>query len=317
MSHNKTQLRRRGIRASIASGITLAIVGALWYATRGRDLPVLHPSGTIADQQLILIAITVGLGVFVVVPVFILLFVIAWKYRDSNKKAQYDPEFDHHLGFEALWWGIPVLIIMALAIITWISTCQLDPYRPLESEVTPVKVQVVSLEWKWLFIYPEYNVATVNMMPIPKDTPIELSLTSDAPMNSFWVPALAGQVYTMSGMTTKLHFMADTTGDFKGSSTNISGTGFADMSFTVHAKQESAFEAWAHQAARSPQVLNTQTYATLAQQSTVETPLTYRLEAPTLFDEIVMKYMHSGESMQHMHGESMSHAATHEEGMKH
>jgi len=293
MRKDTKQLRRRVTRAALASGITLAIVALLFYATDGRDFPVIHPSGTIASQQFTLIAITVCLGIFVVVPVFILLFSIAWRYRDTNKKAKYDPEFDHHLGFEALWWGIPVLIITVLAIITWVSTHTLDPYRPLKSDVAPVNVQVVSLEWKWLFIYPDYNVATVNFMPIPENTPINLSLTSDAPMNSFWVPAIAGQIYTMSGMTTKLHFMADKVGTFNGSSANISGTGFSDMTFKVYSKTAFDFEAWALQAALSPNVLDTNTYEELAKQSVKDAEKTFSLATPTLFDDIVMKYMHS------------------------
>lgn len=275
--------------ASVIVG--LAIIGALFYVTQGRDIPVLNPSGTIASQQQALILITVTLGVFVVVPVFILLFVIAWKYRASNTKAKYEPELEGSSKLEALWWGIPLLIIVVLGIITWVSTYALDPYKPIESDKKPIKVQVVSLEWNWLFIYPEYDVATLGFMNIPTDTPIELSLTSDAPMNSFWVPALAGQVYTMTGMTTKLHLVADKIGSYKGASANISGEGYADLRFTVNALEEPMFQQWLSNAANAPSKLTTVSYNLIKALKQSEEETVYVLEKRDLFHDILMKYM--------------------------
>lgn len=291
MRNNTKRLVRRCTQALLWSVVAVAIVAVLIYVTQGRDMPVLNPSGTIADQQYVLIMITVGLGVFVVIPVFILLFSIAWKYRETNKKATYQPEYDGNRRLEALWWGIPLAIIFVLAIITWVSTHALDPYKKLESDVTPVKVQVVSLEWKWLFIYPDYNVATLNHMIIPKDTPIELTLTSDAPMNSFWVPALAGQVYTMTGMSTKLHLMSDSVGVFKGASANISGEGYADMSFDVYSQRERDFEAQMRKAAQSPDILTNERYEALAAKGIDTSEKTFQLGSPGLYHSIVMKYM--------------------------
>lgn len=303
MRDNKKRPVRWGTQVLIGSVISIAIIAALVFVTQGRDMPVLNPHGTIADQQFILIMITVGLGVFVIVPVFVLLFVIAWKYRDTNKKAKYDPEFDGHRGLEALWWGIPLAIIFVLAIITWVSTHELDPYKKLESDVTPVKVQVVSLDWKWLFIYPDYNIATVNYLNIPKNTPIDLKLTSDAPMNSFWVPALAGQVYTMTGMSTQLHFMSDSVGTYNGASANISGEGFADMKFKVYSQNETDFEAWARKASQSPDVLNEARYKELAARGSDTAEKTFMLGSPDLFDSIVKKYMHpTTDKTETMHG---------------
>lgn len=294
MRNPNKRLVRRVVQVLVSSLITLAIVGALFFVTWGRDIPVLNPSGTIADQEFILIAITMGLGIFVVVPVFVLLFSIAWKYRASNEKAIYEPELEGNRKLEALWWGIPCLIILVLAVITWVSTHALDPYKTLKSDITPVKVQVVSLNWKWLFIYPEYGIATVNYMNIPKDTPINLELTSDAPMNSFWVPALAGQVYSMSGMSTKLHFMADSTGTYNGSSTNISGDGYADMNFKVYSLNESDFVSWTRKSAKSSNMLTAASYEKLAEESVKNPETTYILMASTLYDDIVMKYMENG-----------------------
>lgn len=317
MRENKKLSRRRLRQVLISGGVATAIVALLTAATWGRDIPILQPKGTIADQQYVLIMITLSLGVLVVVPVFVLLFVIAWKYRASNTKAHYAPELEGDTKLEVLWWGIPCLIIVVLAGITYVSTHALDPYKPIESDVTPVKVQVVSLEWKWLFMYPEHNVATLNFMNIPKDTPIELSLTSDAPMNSFWVPALAGQVYTMTGMQTKLHLMANAIGTYNGTSANISGEGFADMTFKVNVMNETEFVQWARRAAHSPALLTSETYATLREPSKNVPDATFLLKKTTLFHDIMMKYMtpessdghthdgHKTDTMEHMHTEGM------------
>lgn len=291
MRNKKKSVAWRALQIFLSSFITVAIVGVFMYATQGRDIPVLSPSGTIADQQLILLLVTTALGVFVIIPVFILLFSIAWRYRAGNKKAKYEPDMEGNHWFEALWWGIPVLIILALIVITHISTHALDPYKPLESNVKPVNVQVVALEWRWLFIYPDQGIATMNFMNIPKDTPINLSISADAPMNSFWVPALAGQIYAMTGMTTKLHFMADKVGTFNGSSTNISGEGYAGMTFKVYSMEENDFEAWTKKAKNSPNMLTTKKYNQLAEKSKDKTETTYMLMNESLFHEIVMKYM--------------------------
>src|SRR5690606_29574542 len=263
MRNNKKVFAKRSLQVFVSSFVAVLIIGTFTFFTQGREIPVLAPSGTIADQQMVLILITVGLGFFVVVHVFILLFAMAWRYRASNKKAKYDPEMEGNHLLEVIWWGIPCLIIIALAIITYISTHALDPYKELESDKQPVAVQVISLNANWLFIYPEYDTATLNFLNIPEQTPINLSITSDAPMNSFWVPALAGQVYSMAGMTTKLHLSADHTGTFHGSSTNINGPNYAAMSFKVYAMTEDDFYAWAEKASDSQNTLSAESYTTL------------------------------------------------------
>lgn len=291
MRKDKKRVLWRAFQVFASSFFAVAAIGTLVYFTQGREIPVLNPQGTIADQQYTLILITVGLGIFVVVPVFILLGTIAWRYREGNKKAKYDPELEGHRGLELLWWGIPCAIILALAIITHISTHALDPYKELQSDKTPVKVQVIALEWNWLFIYPDYKTATLNYMNIPEDTPINLSITSDAPMNSFWVPALAGQVYAMSGMETKLHIMADSVGTYSGSTANISGEGYADMRFKVYSQKEADFEAWTKKAAASTHMLTATSYAKIAEPTKNQPETTYMLMTPTLFDDVIMKYM--------------------------
>lgn len=294
MRDDKKRLLKRGLQITVSCGVALAIIAAFVFVTQGRDIPVLDPHGTIADQQKTLILITVALGVFVVVPVFVLLFAILWKYRDSNTKAKYEPELEGSKGLEVLWWGIPCLIILALAIITYISTHALDPYKALESDKTPIKVQVISTKWNWVFVYPDFHTATVNYMNIPENTPINLELTSDAPMNSFWVPALAGQVYTMNGMATKLHFMADKVGSYNGSTTNISGEAYADLRFKVNAMSDTDFSAWAAKAKSSTNVLNDETYEELSALSERQPETTYALKTEDLFNDVIMKYMHSG-----------------------
>lgn len=291
MRKDKKLIFKRVAQVIISSVIAVAIIGLFVFVTQGRDMPVLDTHGTIANQQRDLILLTFGLGLLVVVPVLTMLFVIAWKYRAGNTKATYQPEFDGHLGLEALWWGIPCLIIILLAIITAVSSHALDPFKKLESNVEPVNVQVVAMEWKWLFIYPDKGVATLNHLNIPENTPINLTLTSDSPMNSFWVPALAGQVYTMSGMSTQLHLMADTVGTYNGSSANISGEGFADMGFTVNSMTTADFSQWVIASANSDNLLTNASYTKLAAQSKNDGDKTYMLMNNNLYTDILMKYM--------------------------
>ncbi|MES2631062.1 MAG: ubiquinol oxidase subunit II [Patescibacteria group bacterium] len=294
MRKDKKRILRRVIQVGISSLIALGFIGLFVFVTQGRDIPLLETKGTIAHQERDLILLTFGLGLLVVVPVLGMLFAIAWKYRAGNKNAKYEPDMDGNKGLEALWWGIPIIIIIALAIITAISTHALDPYKPLDSKVEPVEVQVVALEWNWLFIYPEKGIATLNYLNIPEDTPINFTITSDAPMNSFWVPALGGQVYAMSGMSTKLHLMADAVGSYNGSSANISGDGFADMTFKVNSLTETDFQAWLIKSAESTYSLSSGSYAELAKPSKDNGELTYALMDKELYNEIIMKYMSHG-----------------------
>lgn len=255
------------------------------------NFEVLNPKGVVAEQQRDLLVFTTLLSLIVILPVFFLTFYIAHTYRADNKKAKYTPEWDHSKKLEVVWWGVPLIIIGILAVITWQTTHSLDPYRPLESDTEPLTVQVVALQWKWLFIYPEQDIATVNQLVIPVNTPINFEITADAPMNSFWIPQLGGQVYAMTGMTTKLHLMANETGRFNGSSANISGEGFADMRFTVDATSNEVFDAWVASSRASNTPLDIPTYDELAKPATVEKPLAFSSRDAGLYDTILMKYM--------------------------
>ncbi|MDM0012814.1 ubiquinol oxidase subunit II [Variovorax sp. J22P168] len=219
----------------------------------GCDMVLLNASGDIARQQGQLIIVSTVLMLLIIVPVIGLTIFFAWKYRQSNKEATYKPDWDHSTELELAIWGAPLLIIIALGAITWISTHTLDPYRPLRriepgrpvpANVKPLTVEVVALDWKWLFIYPEQGIATVNELAAPVDRPILFKITASSVMNSFFIPALAGQIYAMPGMETKLNAVINKPGEFEGFSANFSGAGFSGMRFKFHGVSEPDFEAW-------------------------------------------------------------------------
>lgn len=273
--------------------LTLAVVLAAVLYLRHVSIPVLQPRGVVGQKERNLMVFTVLLGFAVVIPVFIMTTMIAWRYREGNpKKVAYTPDWSTHRVAETIWWGIPIVIIGVLAVVTWRSTHQLDPYKSLASyHGKQMTVQVVALDWKWLFIYPEQHVASVNLAQIPVGTSVDFEITSDTVMNSFWVPQLGGQIYAMPGMTTHLHLMASKAGDFAGSSANISGSGFAGMKFTVRGGSASDFSAWVKSAQHSSTALNEQTYAKLAAASKNNPVAYYSSVDNRLYDTIVMKYM--------------------------
>ncbi len=273
--------------------LVLFIVGAVVLLKSGH-YDVLQPQGTIAGHQRQLLIFTLLLSAVVVVPVFFMLGLFAWKYRASRttaKKARYTPDWDSNKILETIWWGIPIAIIAVLALVTWKTTHELDPYKPIASSQRSLEVQVVALEWKWLFIYPELGIATLNQLPIAVNRPIHFSLTADAPMSSFWIPALGSQIYTMNGMSSQLNLMATNTGDFTGYSTNINGRGYADMKFVTHSKTADQFEAWVNQAKQSQNIMDETEYIKLSKQSVKDGEKVYRLTDENLYHKIVMKYM--------------------------
>ncbi len=288
---------------SILLFIAIVLV-AVWFLA-GKNIAVFNSAGTIADQQRELIIFASLLSLVVVLPVFGLTFYVAWKYRASNKKARYEPNWDHNTKLESLWWGIPLALIVVLSVITWVSSYRLDPFRPIASNEKPLEVQVVALQWKWLFIYPEQNMATVNFVQFPEDRPVNFTITSDAPMNSFWIPQLGGQMYAMSGMSTQLYLMADQPGEYRGSSANISGEGFADMVFTAKSSTQADFDAWVDQVKSSPDKLDMRAYQTLALPSTTEPSTAYATVDSGLYDDIVKQFMPhsqpSGTSQPNLH----------------
>lgn len=290
------------LKITIVSLLGTAVVAAFWVLIRGNGFDVLQPAGVIADQQKDLIVTASLLSIIVIVPVFAMTFWIVWKYRSTQTKpGAYAPQWASSRIAETIWWGVPIILIFVLGIIIWISSHQLDPYRKLESSKAPLTVQVIAMDWKWLFIYPEQRIASVNFLQIPVDRPIDFELTSDAPMTSFWIPKLGGQVYAMSGMSTQLHLVAHTAGDFTGRNANISGKGYAGMTFTVRAGTDADFSNWVNTAA-AQSVLDSQSYAELAKPTQNVAPKQFRLDDQKLYDTVIMKYMMpASEHAEHHH----------------
>lgn len=274
--------------------VSLLILGALALSAlfiMTHNIPVLDPKGMIGVKECDLISTASLLMLIVVVPVFILTIFFAWRYRESNVKAKHTPDWAHNSIAEYCWWGVPLVIIVILAVITWKSSHELSPFVPLESNKKPVRIQVVALDWKWLFIYPEEGIATINFIQFPEQTPINFEITADAPMNSFWIPQLGGQIYAMPAMRTKLHLIADEVGVFRGASANISGKGFAGMTFTAQASSQADFEQWVQSMKSSSKQLGLKEYDQLVTPSEYNPVASYVLLQRDLFDQILMKYM--------------------------
>lgn len=277
---------------SICAVFTALALTTLYFSSK---IAMLNPKGLIGIRELEIIATSTWLMLIVVIPVFILTFIIAWRYREGNQhKAEYDPNWNHSWIIETIWWGFPLAIILVLSVIAWNSSHELDPYRPLDSEVKPLKIQVVSLQWKWLFIYPEQQIATVNFFQFPEKTPINFEISANSPMNSFWIPQLGGQIYSMPGMATKLHLIADEPGEFYGLSANISGAGFAGMNFIAKASSNEDFKKWVESVKQTAPPFGLEEYKKLAKPSEYDPISTHVLQKEGLFDWIVMEPMMRG-----------------------
>lgn len=277
--------------------IVVVIIGVLtmagWYLHHA-NIPVLQPKGTIGLQERSLIVTASLLALIVVVPVFVMLFAFAWRYREDNKKARYSPELAGSRGAEAVWWIIPSIIIVILSIITWNSSHSLDPYRPISSTTPALTVQVVALDWKWLFIYPQQHIASINFLELPVNTPVHFDITSDTVMNSFWIPALGGQIYAMPGMATQLNLLASAAGSYNGSSANISGEDFASMTFTAKTELPNAFNSWVASVQKSSNRLTSSTYNALASAHQISPVMYFKTPTADLFGKIISKYMNPG-----------------------
>lgn len=262
----------------------------------GCNLVVMAPSGDIATQQRDLILVSTGLMLLIIIPVIFLTLYFAWHYRRANVTAKYDPHWHHSMRLEVVIWAAPLAIIIALGAITWISTHKLDPYRPLDrldatrsipADVKPLNVEVVALDWKWLFFYPDLGIATVNELAAPVDVPINFKITASSVMNSFYIPALAGQIYAMPGMQTKLHAVINEEGVFDGFSANYSGDGFSHMRFKFHGLKPEAFEQWVATVKARGTALNRDTYLKLEKPSEKEPVRYYASADKDLFSAIL------------------------------
>jgi cytochrome o ubiquinol oxidase subunit 2 len=275
---------RRGLFAAL-------LIGAV--ALSGCSEGVLDPKGPIAAAEREILFNSLAIMLAIVIPTLLATLGVAWWFRSSNRRARYRPDFIYSGRLELLVWSIPAMTVLLVGGVAWIGAHELDPRKPIASDVEPLRVQVVSLDWKWLFIYPDQGIASVNHLTVPVGTPVSFELTSSGVMNSFFVPQLGSQIYTMAGMVTRLHLQADHEGAYRGLSANYSGAGFADMRFTVDAVPTEAFSQWIEGARSAGPMLDAGTYATLAKPSSAVAPFTYRSVAPDLFNGILGSAMHS------------------------
>lgn len=273
-------------------------------------LVVLNPAGDVAAQQGDLVVVATVLMLLIIVPVIALTLWFAWRYRQGSRHAEIDyaPDWHHSTKLELVIWAAPLVIIIALGAITWITTHKLDPYRPLDriseqkalpENVKPLEVQVVSLDWKWLFVLPEQGIATVNELAAPVDRPIRFTLTSSSTMNAFYVPDLAGMIYTMPGMQTELNAVINQPGVFRGMSSHYSGAGFSGMNFRFHGLSEQDFEQWVAKAKAEGQPLTRQSYLALAKPSERHPVERFSSVEAGLFDRVVNLCVEEGKTCMH------------------
>lgn len=284
---------KRAFKVIIITLLILAVVALTVYFVSSHNIPILEPKGLISMKERELIITCSALMLIVVIPVLVLSVVFAWKYREG-KGSKHTPDWEHNNIAECCWWGIPVVIIIILAVITWKTSHDLNPFKPIENGKKPIEIQAVALNWKWLFIYPEQGTATVNYVQFPEQTPIDFVITADASMNAFWIPQLGGQIYAMPAMRTTLHLLANEPGEFEGRSSNISGKGFAGMVFKAVSSSEQDFDSWVEQVKGSEKELTWGEYRDLVEPSEYNPVEVYGKVKNQLFDQILMQYMPEG-----------------------
>jgi cytochrome o ubiquinol oxidase subunit II len=285
--HKLSQGKSIGLIVLGLTGLGLTIAMLL----TGTDVALFNPKGRIAQGQLNLIIFTIVLLLTAVVPTLIILYSFAWKYRESNKEAAYYPDARHSKLFVFSLWAIPSVFMLVLALVMWPATHKLEPKKPIAADAKPLTIQVIAMRWKWLFIYPEQNIATVNYVQVPVGTPVQFELSADeAPMSSFWIPHLGGQLYAMTGHVNRLNLIADQAGDYPGSSAEINGAGFAGMKFTARASSKEAFNQWVNNTRQSSVLLDTEEYKQLLKPSQNNEPAFYSTGGTDLYAKMLMKY---------------------------
>lgn len=263
----------------------------IYLILRGTNIAIFNPKGLIAGEQMNLMLLIIGIIVTVAIPTVILLFIFAYKYRESNPKAAYDPNTRYGKGLDAIMWLIPSVFMVVLAVILWGATHKLEPNKVITSENKPIKVQAIAHRWKWVFLYPDQKIATVNFVQFPKDTPVTFELTADeAPMSAFWIPNLGGMLYAMTSHVNQLNLIGDTEGDYEGRPGEINGHGFADMKFTARVSTQREFDRWVQEVKDSPQTLDDATYKELVKPSENNITEYYSSYPSDLYDKVLMKY---------------------------
>lgn len=281
-------------RGTLAKTVTLSLSGlAVLFAVLmyGKDIALFNPKGLIAGEQARLMTTIVAVFLAAAVPALFFLYFFAWKYRESNTEVKRQPSIrKRHLSAFSLW-VIPCLVLVVMASIMWPATHKLDPHKAISATNKPLKVQVIALQWKWLFIYPEQNIASVNFVQIPVDTPIQFDLSADeAPMNSFWIPHLGGQLYAMTGHSNPLNLMANTPGDYPGQAAEINGEGFAHMKFTARVSSQQDFDGWVKEVQGSANPLTATEYQKLLKPSEKNPVAFYSSTQKDLYDTVLAKY---------------------------
>lgn len=272
--------------------VILGVIGCVIVLASEHAL-VVQPKGIIAHHELALIITNILMMLSIIIPTYILLFLVVYQYCIKNEKSEYDPE--HTVGSfgELMMWVLPSIVVAAMSLITWKATHKLDPYKPIQSDFKTLTVQVVALNWKWLFIYPEQGIATLNYLYIPEKTPIHLNLAADgSPMNSFWIPQLSGQIYSMAGMRTQLYLMADGPGEYTGRAVEINGKGYSDMTFPVISSSQEGFEIWVDLVKKSPFRLTEDEYNALLKPVVIKNITLFSEVEKDLFHKIIHKYMY-------------------------
>ena len=278
--------------ARVPTAIVVAGLALLCAGCGVADGPTLDPKGPVALTERDLLFKATAIMMIVIVPVFIMAALFTVRYRGTNRKARYTPNFEFYWPVEIIVWSIPAAIIVWLAFHLWEYTYKLDPYTEIDPSVKPLEVQAIAQDWKWLFVYPEHDIAVVNELAMPVGTPVSITITSDTVMNSLVIPALGGQIYAMAGMQTRLNLLADETGKFWGRNVQYSGTGFANQQFQTLSQTKEDFDAWVEKAKQSGKVLDAATYEKLAKPSE-KVPVTYYSGVePGLLDRIMSKYSH-------------------------
>ena len=279
---------------SMVSSLRLLILVLISLSLTGCEITLnglLNPKGIIAYQERQLFIDTLALMLIVVIPVIIMSFAFVYHYRHAHR-ADYHPDWSHSHFLEAIWWGVPCVIILILAVMTWKKSHELDPYRPIQADAPTLVIQAIALPYKWLFIYPQQGIATINELVMPVNQQVQFSITADnVAMSAFFVPQLGSQIYAMTGMKTKLYLFANETGDFEGMNSQFNGDGFSGMHFTAKVVTEPEMTAFIASAKASKLVLDTKAYDGLLFPSEGNKPMVYSGASPTLFDDVVMLYM--------------------------
>lgn len=304
MPRHTKSLFRSLLPAIIVLAGLLLLAAIIHFLTKDADIALLNPKGMVANEQFKLLVTSTLIMLAFAIPVSLTIYFFAWRYREDNQKTTFNPAMKENKGYLLFAWGGPMIVVAILASLMIPATHQLAHQKPIESDKKPLTVQVVALNWKWLFIYPEQGIASLNYTQIPVDTPVRFELTADgAPMSSFWVPHLGGMLYVMTGHVNPINLIGDTIGEYPGGSAEINGRGFANMRFMANVSSQNDFDTWVKEAKQSPTALSTEEYEKLQQPSENDKPQIFRDASPDFYSKIVSKYAGSHDHSSSNHEE--------------